>query len=87
MLKSLYQCEITKINIFQDRYVIGNTSETLLLGDLETLKLSEVQWHSPGKEKFVFDNPAVCMVYHAGELSLITPEERGPSPAELSRVG
>eukprot|EP00618_Florenciella_parvula_P017071 CAMPEP_0119543784 /NCGR_PEP_ID=MMETSP1344-20130328/54343_1 /TAXON_ID=236787 /ORGANISM="Florenciella parvula, Strain CCMP2471" /LENGTH=1740 /DNA_ID=CAMNT_0007588171 /DNA_START=113 /DNA_END=5335 /DNA_ORIENTATION=- len=71
ILKSLYGCEITKINIFQDRYVIGNTSETLLLGDLETLKLSEVQWHAPGKEKFVFDNPSVCMVYHAGELSLI----------------
>ena len=85
ILKSLYGCEITKINIFQDRYVVANTSnnsidrdhgdgksvETLLLGDLETLKLSEVQWHSPGEEKFVFDNPAVCMVYNAGDLSLI----------------
>jgi intraflagellar transport protein 172 len=49
----------------------GKSVETLLLGDLETLKLSEVQWHSPGEEKFVFDNPAVCMVYNAGDLSLI----------------
>ena len=77
VLKSLYGCEITKINIFQDRYVIANTtdhttaSETLLLGDLETFKLSEIQWHAGGAEKFVFDNPAVCIVYHAGELSLI----------------
>jgi len=71
ILKSLYGCEITKINIFQDRYVVANTSETLLLGDLETFKLSEVQWQSPGSEKFVFDNPSVCLVYHAGELSLI----------------
>jgi intraflagellar transport protein 172 len=71
ILKSLYGCEITKINIFQDQYVAGNTASTLLLGDLNTLKLSEVQWHSPGNEKFVFDNPSVCMVYSAGELSLI----------------
>ena len=77
MLKSLYGCEITKINIFQDRYVIANTtdhttaSETLLLGDLETFKLSEIQWHAGGQEKFVFDNPAVCIVSKAGELSLI----------------
>jgi intraflagellar transport protein 172 len=71
ILKSLYGCEITKINIFQDQYVAGNTASTLLLGDLNSLKLSEVQWHSPGSEKFVFDNPSVCMVYSAGELSLI----------------
>lgn len=73
VLKSLYGFEIVKINIFQDRYVVANTTQTLLLGDLETFKLSEVQWfkNGGGGEKFVFDNPSVCMVYHAGELSLI----------------
>lgn len=71
ILKSLYGCEITKINIFHDRYVVANTASTLLLGDLESLKLSEVQWPSTGTEKFVFDNPAAAMVYSAGELSLI----------------
>ena len=71
ILKSIYGCEITKINIFQDQYVVANTSQTLLLGDMESLKLSEVQWSSPGSEKFVFDNPSVAMVSAAGELSLI----------------
>lgn len=71
ILKSLYGCEITKINIFHDRYVVANTAQTLLLGDLESLKLSEVQWHSPGSEKFVFDNPSAAMVFSSGELSLI----------------
>ena len=44
VLKSHFGCEITKINIFKDRYVVANTTETLLLGDLETFKLSEVPW-------------------------------------------
>jgi len=71
IFKSMYACEISKINIFQDRYVVGNTNETLLMGDMETLKLSEVPWHNPGNEKFILDNPAVCMIYRAGELTLI----------------
>ena len=72
VLKSLFGCEITKINIFQDRFVVANTSSTLLVGDLESLKLSEVQWlGGGGSEKYVFDNPAVAMVHSAGELSLI----------------
>eukprot|EP00659_Diplonema_papillatum_P006871 gene6871-10538_t len=32
---------------------------------------SQVPWNGSGKEKFVFDNPQVCMVCNAGELSLI----------------
>mmetsp|Transcript_6208 Transcript_6208/g.19575 ORF Transcript_6208/g.19575 Transcript_6208/m.19575 type:complete len:1014 (+) Transcript_6208:647-3688(+) len=77
VLKSLYGCEITKINIFQDRYVVANaidhasSTETLLLGDLATYKLSEISWANGGNEKFVFDNPACCIVYHAGELTLV----------------
>ena len=77
VLKSLYGCEITKINIFQDRYVVANTTdhgtstETLLLGDLATYKLSEISWSNGGNEKFVFDNPVCCIVYHAGELALV----------------
>jgi intraflagellar transport protein 172 len=71
MIKSAFGCEISKIHIFQDRFVVAHTSETLLLGDLETFKLSEVQWHGSGSEKFVLDNPAVAIVYYAGELSII----------------
>ncbi|RHY72165.1 hypothetical protein DYB30_002007 [Aphanomyces astaci] len=71
IVRSSFGCEITKINVFQDRFLVANTSSTLLVGDLDTAKLSEVQWQSTGSEKYMFDNPAVCIVYQAGELSLI----------------
>ena len=45
--------------------------DTLLLGDIDGVKLSEIQWHGNGKEKFNFDNPSVCVVYYAGEVTLV----------------
>ena len=71
VLKSEYGEEITNVNIYRERFVIGHTTGTLLVGDIITKKLSEIPWHSGGGEKFFFDNPAVCMVFEAGELSLI----------------
>ena len=57
-----------------------NTNETLLMGDLETCKLSEVPWAGGGHEKFYFDNEKVAMIFNAGELSLVeylsTPAQR-----------
>lgn len=66
---------------------MANTTETLLLGDLETLKLSEIQWQSRGgsagdgaagggggdavAEKFIFDSPSAALIYHASELSIV----------------
>jgi hypothetical protein len=35
-------CEIDKIDVHKDRYVVGITSETLLVGDLASGKFSEV---------------------------------------------
>jgi intraflagellar transport protein 172 len=84
VLKSHFGCEITKINIFKDRYVVANTTETLLLGDLETFKLSEVPWqyagtahsnntnaNSSSSEKFIFENAAAALVFSAGELTIV----------------
>ncbi|KAI9137410.1 hypothetical protein BKA69DRAFT_1032603 [Paraphysoderma sedebokerense] len=71
ILKSHYGYEINKINIFQDQFLIANTPETLLLGDLSSCKLSEIPWRSAGNEKYFFQNPAVCMIFNAGELTLI----------------
>ena len=82
VLKSHFGCEIVKINVFQSRYLVAITPETLLMGDLLTCKLSEVQWHMGGSDsdfaasffkshKFSFDNEQVGMVFHAGELTLI----------------
>ena len=41
VLKSHYGYEILKVNIFQDQFLVANTSQTLLLGDLASCKLSE----------------------------------------------
>ncbi|KAI8818942.1 uncharacterized protein EV422DRAFT_125936 [Fimicolochytrium jonesii] len=71
VLKSHYGYEIQKVNIFRDQYLIANTPDTLLMGDLSTCKLSEIPWQGTGQEKFYFENPFVCMVFNAGELSLV----------------
>ncbi|CAM9155505.1 unnamed protein product, partial [Chrysoparadoxa australica] len=74
VLKSHFGCEILKINIFQDRYVVANTTETLLLGDLNTFELSEIPWQSnenANSEKFIFDYPRAAIVFHAGELCVV----------------
>ncbi|KAJ3234644.1 hypothetical protein HDU78_005723 [Chytriomyces hyalinus] len=71
VLKSHYGYEIQKVNIFQDQFLIANTPDTLLMGDLASCKLSEIPWHGEGNEKFHFENANVCMVFNAGELSLI----------------
>ncbi|KAL2912183.1 hypothetical protein HK105_208316 [Polyrhizophydium stewartii] len=71
VLKSHYGYEIQKVNIFQDQFLIANTPETLLMGDLASCKLSEIPWTGSGNEKFYFENPHVCMVFNAGELSLV----------------
>ncbi|XP_074541957.1 intraflagellar transport protein 172 homolog [Halichoeres trimaculatus] len=72
-LKSYYGYEIEEVKIMgKDRYLVAHTSETLLLGDLQTNKLSEVPWPgSGGNEKFFFENETVCMIFNAGELSLV----------------
>ncbi|GBG27682.1 Intraflagellar transport protein 172-like [Hondaea fermentalgiana] len=72
MIKSAFECEITRINVYaEDRYLVAHTSETLICGDIETAKMSEVPWNFVGTEKYVFDNPNVCMVYASGELAMI----------------
>jgi len=71
VLKSNVGFEIKKINIFQERFLVAHTPESLLLGDLQTCRLSEIPWHSTGNEKFFFENPTVCMIFKSGELSLV----------------
>lgn len=71
VLSSIAGCEITKINIYQDRFLIAHTPDTILLGDLEACKLSEIPWNSGPGEKYNFENPAVCMLFNSGELTLV----------------
>ena len=43
VLKSHYGYEIDEVKIMgNDRYLVAHTSDTLMLGDLQTVKLSEV---------------------------------------------
>ncbi|KAL2652215.1 hypothetical protein R1flu_020343 [Riccia fluitans] len=71
VLRSHHGEEITQINIYHDQYLIAHTPKTLLMGNLESCKLSEVPWCGSGNEKFLLDHPSVCMVHNAGELSLV----------------
>nr|XP_014345853.1 PREDICTED: intraflagellar transport protein 172 homolog [Latimeria chalumnae] len=73
VLKSHYGYEIDEVKILgKDRYLVAHTSDTLLLGDLTSNKLSEVAWRgSGGNEKIFFENENVCMIFNAGELTLV----------------
>ncbi|XP_064911402.1 intraflagellar transport protein 172 homolog isoform X1 [Columba livia] len=73
VLKSQYGYEIDEVKILgKDRYLVAHTSDTLLLGDIGSNRLSEVAWQgSGGNEKFFFDNESVCMIFNAGELTLV----------------
>ncbi|KAJ3373895.1 hypothetical protein GGF31_008780 [Allomyces arbusculus] len=71
LLKSAYGSAFTKINIFQDQFLVAHTEHTLCLGDLGACRLSEIQWQSGGNERFHFAYPGVCMVFNAGELLLV----------------
>eukprot|EP01022_Parablepharisma_sp_SALTPOND_P020315 TRINITY_DN365_c0_g1_i1.p1 TRINITY_DN365_c0_g1~~TRINITY_DN365_c0_g1_i1.p1 ORF type:complete len:1766 (-),score=259.62 TRINITY_DN365_c0_g1_i1:1103-6400(-) len=71
MMKSSTGNEISKLKIYRDRYVVGQTVDTLLLCDLDNGKMSEIPWRGSGNEKFDFSSPNVCMIFNAGELSII----------------
>jgi intraflagellar transport protein 172 len=78
VLRSSLNHEIRRIRIYRDRYLIATTARTLLAGDLESCRLSEVPWESLGDEsdpltrpRFYFESPSVAMVYRSGELTLI----------------
>ncbi|XP_044146917.1 intraflagellar transport protein 172 homolog [Bufo gargarizans] len=73
VLKSHYGYEVDEVKILgKDRFLVAHTSDTLLLGDLVSNRLSEVAWPgSGGNEKFFFENENVCMIFNAGELTLV----------------
>jgi len=48
VLRSSFGCEITNIRIHGDRYLTALTPVTLLMGDLESCRLSEIPWANGG---------------------------------------
>ncbi|XP_044261133.1 intraflagellar transport protein 172 homolog [Tribolium madens] len=73
IIKSQHGGEIEDVKIMgKDFYLVARTEETLLVADLQRHLLSEVPWNNSGRhEKFYFDYPTVCLVFNAGELTLI----------------
>ncbi|KAI8469208.1 MAG: intraflagellar protein IFT172 [Monoraphidium minutum] len=82
VLKSVYGYEVSRVSVYQGRFIVGRTHATLLLGDLESCKLSEVPWEGGGGgERFYFENEQVCLLYRGGELTVV---EYGVNEAVLA---
>lgn len=72
VLKSHLNYEIEKVNVMgNDQYLVANTTDTLLVGDLRSCELSEVAWRGSGNERYYFENPAACIIFNAGELTVL----------------
>lgn len=73
VLKSRYEHEVERINVYQDRFLVANTAETLMLGDMDTCRLSEISWENTGAEKYHFDNPQVFLTAFCPCFALCPP--------------
>ncbi|XP_024531630.1 intraflagellar transport protein 172 [Selaginella moellendorffii] len=71
VIGSQFGLEITKINIYNEQYLVAHTSGTIILGNFETGKISEISWHTSGNEKFLLEHPFACIMYDAGEVVVI----------------
>lgn len=73
VIESQLGLEIDDVRIMgKDNYLLGRTEESLLLCDLTRNLTSEVPWTTTGRqERFYFENPNVCLIFNAGELSLV----------------
>jgi len=63
--------DIYKFKTFKDTYAICWTKDYLILGDMVSKKVSEINWNGSGKEKFDFNNPGIVMIYNAGDLTFV----------------
>ncbi|KAJ8965104.1 hypothetical protein NQ317_005365, partial [Molorchus minor] len=73
ILRSQHGGEIDDVKIMgKDGYLVARTDDTLLVADLIKNLLCEVPWNNSARtEKFYFENPNVCLIFNAGELTLI----------------
>lgn len=62
---------IERVNVYQGRFLVARTPGSVLVGDLEAGKCSEVPWAGTGQERFVFDYPQVCLIDQGGEVSIV----------------
>ena len=73
--------DITKVDIYRSQYVVAFTAGSLLLGNLTTFKLAEIDWVASGYERFHFESDRVAMVYNLGELTVVDYERSSPLAA------
>lgn len=73
VLKSNYGYEIEDVKVMGgDKYLVTQTSETLILASMLTQKSSEVYWQNKKvKNKIIFPNDRFCVIFGAGELFVI----------------
>eukprot|EP00892_Ulva_mutabilis_P000305 jgi/Ulvmu1/10275/UM060_0077.1 len=70
--------DITKIDIYRGQFVVAFTASSLLLGNLTTFKLAEIDWAPTGGERFHFESDRAAMVYSQGELTIVDYERSTP---------
>ena len=70
-VRSFFGYDIVKINIYKENFIVAYTLNTLIVSNIETCKSSEIEWNESPSTRFFFDNPSVCMIYSAGEVSLV----------------
>lgn len=73
IVESQANLEIDDVRIMgKDNFLLARTDESLILCDLTRNLSSEVPWIATGRhERFYFENPNVCLIFNAGELSLV----------------
>ena len=70
-IKTTLSPEINKVSIENNNFVIINTKNSLIIGDLTSQKFSEIPWNLSGEEKFDVNNYGICLVYVNGEIAVI----------------
>lgn len=73
VVESRLGMEIDDVRIMgKDSYLVARTDSSLIVGDLTRNLCSELPWSVSGRhERFYFENATVCLVFNAGELTLI----------------
>ncbi|XP_053982609.1 intraflagellar transport protein 172 homolog [Hylaeus volcanicus] len=67
-----YEIEDVKVLGRTDNNVVARTANTLLLADIELNLISEILWDDKSNsEKFFFEYPRVCLIFCAGELTIV----------------
>ncbi|XP_046738149.1 intraflagellar transport protein 172 homolog [Diprion similis] len=74
VIRSQTGSEIEDVRVLgrKDNHIVARTSTTLLVSDIALNLLSEIPWEDKGgSEKFFLEYPGVCLIFCAGELTIV----------------